>query len=107
MNEFENMKFRKPRTEEQLKKVTAVRTGMPHKPHKKHVWKQGHSEETKQRISEALRGRQVSVTTREKLSTARKGKSLPEQTKQRISAARKQGCWNKKNQSGIDAPSIL
>ncbi|HVG16798.1 MAG TPA: NUMOD3 domain-containing DNA-binding protein [Chitinophagaceae bacterium] len=89
MNEFANMKFRKPRTDAQLSNITEVRTGLLHKPHKKHVWKEGHSVETKKKISEALKGHKLSDETRQKLSAARKGKPLSEHTKLKISETRK------------------
>lgn len=89
MNEFAYMKFRQPRTDEQLKRISHVRTGRPHKPHKKHVWKEGHSEDTKMKISKSLAGRKSSDETRAKLSAARKGTTLSEETKRKISAAQK------------------
>jgi len=47
-----------------------------------------HSEETRAKISEALKGKKHSEETRAKMSAANKGKKLSEETKRKISEAR-------------------
>jgi len=59
------------------------------------------SEETRQKISEALKGRSNSATHNQRISAAKMGHATSEETRRKISASRKgQAPWNKGKKTG-------
>lgn len=52
-----------------------------------------HSDETKRKISETLKGHKLSEETKLKISDTIKGTKLSEETKQKLSKASKGRCW--------------
>ena len=58
-----------------------------------HLLCKHHSEETRKKMSEAQKGKQLSEDTRKKIAEARKGKRLSEEHKRKLSEAHKGNHW--------------
>lgn len=63
----------------------------------KHHLSKHHSEETKKKIAEKLKGKKLSEETKGKISEVKKGRKLSEETKKKISNSKKGKLSNRKN----------
>lgn len=80
-------------TEETKQKLSEANKGKTLSEETKQKLRKPKTEETKQKISEAKKGKTFSEEHKQKISEAKKGKTRSEETKQKISDAMK--AWNK------------